>query len=134
MKSVLKAPGTKRLKPKYDSNVDFKFTLRHYTKAPRSKSPRSQANLKEVAGSGQSHEKNDLRELARRQFPHASEQELDMLPRQRMFAREAVHSIVPDRLDEAMATLNKPPEATELLRFRHFSCMCFVFYFLRVDL
>jgi len=95
------------------SNFAFKFNSRHCTKASRSKPPRSQANLNEAAGSGQS-QKIDLRELARRQFPHASEQELDMLPKQKMFAREAVHSIVPDRLDEAMATLNKPPEAAEL--------------------
>ena len=36
MKPVLKAPGTKRLNPKYDkllSNVAFKFNLRRYTAA-----------------------------------------------------------------------------------------------------
>jgi hypothetical protein len=35
MKPKLNAPGTKRLKPKYDrllSNVAFKFNLRHYIK------------------------------------------------------------------------------------------------------
>jgi hypothetical protein len=58
----------------------------------------------------------DLRELARRQFPHASEQELDMLPKDKLFNRGAVHSAVPDQLDEALHRLEteNTPEAAEL--------------------